>query len=136
LLQGFNAESFSFNTQADPSLYAQQFELMRRMVGLGVDLYAYVTLTAPSRENIRDDVRDFVDRLQTVAENLPLRTVPLEIRVFTPVASRMDDAKRRAMENQQLAIEAWTQELERRFSSADRLRPIVDVQLSGPGRQR
>lgn len=127
--KGFNAESFSFNTQADPALYAQQFELMRRLVGLGIDLYAYVTLTSPSRENIRDDLRDFVDRLQAVAERLPLRTVPLEIRVFTPMVGRMDDKKRLAMENQQLVIEAWTRELESRFSSAERGRSIVDVEL-------
>jgi uncharacterized Fe-S cluster-containing radical SAM superfamily protein len=127
--KGFNEESFSFNTLAEPALYAQQFELMRRLASLGIDLYAYVTLTAPSRDNIREDVCDFVDRLQAVATNLPLRTVPLEIREFTPVVGRMDDLKRQAMENQQPAIEAWSLELERRFSSVDRARPIVDVEL-------
>jgi hypothetical protein len=92
-----------------------------------------VTLTSPSRDNVRDEVRDFVDRLQAVAENLPLRMVPLEIRVFTPVKGRMDDLKKQAVENQRFAIEAWNRELEERFSSADRCRPIVDVQLGGAG---
>jgi hypothetical protein len=102
---------------------------MGRLVALGTDLYAYVTLTSPSRENIRDDLRDFVDRLQAVAENLPLRTVPLEIQLFTPVKGRMDDVKKHALENQKIAIEAWSRELEDRFSTADRVQPIVDVEL-------
>jgi hypothetical protein len=131
--KGFSAESFSFNTQAESALYAQQFDLMRRLMGLGIDLYAYVTLTSPSRENVRDEVRDFVDRLQAVANNLPLRTVPLEIQVFTPVKGRMDDLKKQALENQKFAIEVWTRELEDRFSGADRGRPIVDVELGGVG---
>jgi hypothetical protein len=133
--KGFNPESFSFNTQADPALYDQQFQLMRRLAALDIELYAYVTLTSPSRNNVRDDVCDFVDRLQAVAENMPLRTVPLEIRVFTPVTGRMDDGKRQALQNQYVAIEAWTHELQRRFSNADRELPIVDVELCGPGRQ-
>jgi uncharacterized Fe-S cluster-containing radical SAM superfamily protein len=127
--KGFSAESFSFNTQAESALYAQQFDLMRRLMGLGIDLYAYVTLTSPSREKMRDEMRDFLDRLQSVAINLPLRTVPLEIQVFTPVKGRMDDLKNHALENQKFAIEAWAHELEERFSSADRGRPIVDVEL-------
>ena len=131
--KGFSAESFTFNTQAEGVLYAQQFELMRRLLGLGIDLYGYVTLTSPSRENVRDEVRDFVDRLQTVSKNLPLRTVPLEIQVFTPVKGRVDDLKKHALENQKFAVEAWNRELEERFSSADRGRPIVDVELRGIG---
>ncbi len=127
--KGFSEESFSFNTRAESALYGQQFELMRPLVGLGIDLFAYVTFTSPSRDNVRDEMRDFVDRLQGVAINLPLRTVPLEIQVFTPVKSRMDDLTTAAIENQRIAIEAWTRELEDRFSSADRGRPIVDVEV-------
>lgn len=131
--KGFNAESFSFNTQAEPALYEGQFELMGRLLALGIDLYAYVTLTSPSDENIACDVSDFVDRLQAVDVNLPLRTIPLEIKVFTPVVNRMDDLKHKAIVNQYAAINAWTCELARRFSNADRARNIVDVPM-GPRR--
>jgi uncharacterized Fe-S cluster-containing radical SAM superfamily protein len=127
--KGFDGESFSFNTQADPALFERQIELMARLVGLGIDLYAYATLTSPSRDNARQGVRLFVNRLQEVAENLPLRTVPLEVQVFTPVEGRMDDIRWRAIENQRVAIEAWQDELARRFSEADRGRSIVDVPL-------
>ncbi len=130
--KGFNAESFAFNTLAEPSLFDEQFVLIRRLMCLGIDLYAYVTLTSPFRENIARDVALFMDRLQELDRNLPLRTIPLEIKVFTPVRERMDDVKYRALEYQKVAVEAWRRELEQRFSNVDRSRNIVDVTIGRP----
>ncbi len=132
--KGYDAESFTFNTRADPALYDKQFDLMRRMLGLGIDLYAYVTVTSVSREKVRDKIRGFVDRLQMIDENLPLRTVPLEIKVFTPVRGRMGEDEAKALENQHEVIEGWQAEIEARFTTAAREQPIVDVQLRGQGR--
>lgn len=129
--KGFNAESFAFNTRAEPALFDQQFELMRKLLTLGIDLYAYVTFTIPSRVGIADDMRRFVDRLQMLDENLPLRTVPLQIQEFTPVKERLNHATFEALQNQQIAIEAWLQELERRYSSEERVRNIADISLCG-----
>ena len=39
--KGFDATSFAFNTKADPNLFDRQFELMKRFIELGIDLYAY-----------------------------------------------------------------------------------------------
>lgn len=132
--KGYDAESFSFNTRAEPALFDRQFELMARLIRFGIDTYAYATLTSPNRAGVGDKVRAFVDRLQAVDEQLPLRTIPLEVRVFTPVKGRMDDEKRQAIENQQRAIEAWNEELGRRFSTAERTRSVVDVKLGRSGR--
>lgn len=133
--KGFNAESFAFNTLAEPALFDRQFELMGRLLTVGIDLYGYATITSPSVEGISDDVRRFVDRLQSLDENLPLRTVPLEVEVFTPVLKRLDEVKRLALKNQWLAVEAWQRELESRFSSEDRALNIADVPLRGGGKQ-
>ena len=46
--KGFDEASFSFNTLADESLFQRQFDLFRRFVDIGIDLYAYVTLTSPT----------------------------------------------------------------------------------------
>jgi uncharacterized Fe-S cluster-containing radical SAM superfamily protein len=127
--KGFNAESFAFNTLADPALFDRQFELMGRLLTAGIDLYAYATITSPSAEGIEDDVGRFMDRLQALDENLPLRTVPLEVEVFTPVQRRLDDVKRRALKNQWIAVEAWQKELDCRFSFRERERNIADVPL-------
>jgi uncharacterized Fe-S cluster-containing radical SAM superfamily protein len=127
--KGFNQESFSFNTNAHPELFIQQFELMRRFLTLDIDLYAYVTLTSPEERNIKEDIRIFMDKLQQLDENLPLRTVPLEIQTYTPVKSRISDIHHQALKNQQVAIEAWNLEIENRFTYLQRNRNIADVPL-------
>jgi uncharacterized Fe-S cluster-containing radical SAM superfamily protein len=131
--KGFDEESFSFNTAAEAALFEGQFELIRRFVELGIDLYAYVTLTAPTNVDIRGRVRRFVDKLQSVDAMLPLRTVPLEVRAFTPVQGRMDEARTRALAHQHEAAAAWLEELTARFSDEERNRLICDVPLGGRG---
>jgi len=127
--KGFTSESFAFNTAADGALFHQQFDLFGRLKATGMDLYAYATFTTPTSENLEDDVRRFVDRLQQIAENLPLRTIPLEIAVFSPVVDRVNDSRRIAMEYQWRAITTWQEELEKRFSSELRSRPVNEVEL-------
>ena len=92
LLQGFDAESFAFNTRAEKSWFDRQFELMQRRVCSGMDVFAYATFTAPTSTGISEAMPRFVDRLQAIHESLPLRTVPLEIQKFTPVLTRLNDS--------------------------------------------
>ncbi len=134
--KGFDAESFAFNTAAEPSSFDAQFDLIGRFVGLGIDLYAYVTLTSPTLDDLRGRVRRFVDRLQDVDPALPLRTVPLEVGVFTPVRARLDPEKERAIEHQRAAIKVWLEELASRYPDADRSRPICDIPLGDGGGSR
>ena len=131
--KGFNAESFSFNTSAEPALFERQFDLMAQLLKTGIDLYAYVTLSAPSRVKIEEDMSRFVDRLQKLDENLPLRTIPLEVQVFTPVKARLKEITEEALKNQEFAIEQWQKELENRYSSKDRSRNITAVALGKRG---
>ena len=127
--KGFDAESFSFNTLADGSLFPQQFDLFRRFLELGIDVYAYVTLTAPTSDRIADRIKWFIDKLQRLHPNLPLRTVPLEIRVFTPVHRRIGPEAKKALEIQNTAVEAWNLEIEERYSLTERTSPITEVAL-------
>jgi len=125
--KGITPEAFSFNTMAEPELFYQQFYLFERLLSVPIDLYAYVTLTTPIREGIERHVSDFIDRLQKIDVNLPLRTVPLEIGVFTPVAPRLNDDRMIALANQHEAIRVWNKELEARFPAADRALPVEEV---------
>jgi uncharacterized Fe-S cluster-containing radical SAM superfamily protein len=127
--KGFNAESFAFNTAAAPELFDQQFALFRRYVELGIDLYAYATFTASRDTEMEAEMRKFVDQLQDVSPNLPLRVVPLEVRAFAPVHDRMRPEHHRAIEVQWSAIECWKAELERRFSAELRQQPIYAIPL-------
>ena len=127
--KGFGAESFAFNTTARPEFYDRQFEIFARHVALGVECYAYVTLTAPDDRNIRLEMPKFVDRLQRIAHNLPLRTIPLEIVEWGPVTARLNEEREAAMQVQKQAVEAWREEIARRFTSEETALPIYAVPL-------
>ncbi len=115
--KGYNQVSFAFNTKAEKSRFDEQFALMKRLHKLGIDLYAYATFTTPNIEGLIEDMRGFVDKLQEIHVNLPLRLVPLEIEEFGPVHSRMNEETKKAIKNQYLAVNAWTEELRKRYSS-------------------
>ena len=125
--KGITPEAFTFNTMAEPILFDQQFELFHRLLGLRLDLYAYVTLTTPNGSNIERDVATFLDRLQQIDAQLPLRTIPLKIQIFSPVAGRMNDARHHSLVHQQTAIEAWVRELEHRFTPTEIGSRITDI---------
>ena len=123
--KGFDAESFAFNTAAAPELFGRQFTLFARLLATGMDLYGYATFTAPGSAGLPAKMRAFTDRLQRIAEHLPLRVVPLEILVWGPVAPRMRPEGQASLAVQQDAIAAWDAELARRFTPAERSAPIT-----------
>ena len=127
--KGIDRDSFAYNTNAAKSSFDKQFEFMRRLIASGVDVYAYVTFTTPTLHEIHDRVSRFVDLLQGVNVHLPLRTVPLEVRVFTPVEARLNERHHEALQNQSVVLDAWRQELDERFSSELRAQSIADVPL-------
>jgi len=129
--KGFDNESFAFNTRADTMLFDRQFELMRKLLAIDIDIYAYVTFTSGTSIHIDNRMCKFIDRLQALDNNLPLRTVPLEIQIFSPVIERINPSMEMAIRNQYFAIEAWRKELEKRYTSAERSQNIAKVPLWG-----
>jgi hypothetical protein len=103
--------------------------LFERYLALGIDIYAYATFTATVHSNIAQSMTTFVDRLQQIHSNLPLRTVPLQIRPFSPTQARPDSSHELAIRLQEEAIACWNDELERRFSELDRKRPVYEVSM-------
>lgn len=129
--KGFDGESFAFTTGARSDDYEMQFEIFRRLLQEGLDLYAYVTLTGPTKSGMKEKIRFFVDRLQRIHYLLPLRTVPLKIHQFTPTSSRMSQLHANSLIVQQAAVEHWQDELTRRYSKAERAIPICKLRM-GP----
>jgi len=129
--KGFDDESFSFNTKADPTIFFRQFDLMKRLLTLGIDLYAYATFTTPNKDSIPEKMHRFVSKLQQLDHYLPLRTIPLEIKMYNPLHSRSNDLTNESMKNQQVAIEAWQKELNSIYSTKDRSLPITNIPLGG-----
>ena len=130
--KGYDSRSFAFNTRAAPGDFEKQFEVMQRLLALGLDIYGYVTLTSPHADRIEEGVKSLVDRMQALDTNLPLRVVPLQIRMFAPVGARIaaDDTRERAMEIQEDAITVWNDELRRRFPDDLRAGDIAAVPLA------
>lgn len=129
--KGFNAESFSFNTQADQALFNRQFELFARLLTLDLDLYAYATFTAPTDVGLICDMVNFVDRLQEIHRNLPLRLVPLRIENYGVVQHRVGPRQQVALAIQEDAISAWNEQIEARFREEERRTPMPSVSLWG-----
>jgi hypothetical protein len=127
--KGIDRESFAFDTAADPALYDAQFDLFRGFVAFGLDMYAYTTFTTPNMDRARAVLSDFVDRLRRIHPLLPLRTVPLEVSVFTPVQSRIDSRCEAAMANQYTIASYWQEELPRRYSASELSTNICDVNM-------
>ncbi len=114
--KGFDERSFSYNTQADPKMFATQFRIMRRLVQSGLDVFGYATFTSDSDERVQKLMADFFDRLQSEVHPLfPLRTIPLRIHEFTPTRARMKGTHERSIQIQDIAVAAWSEELAKRF---------------------
>ena len=127
--KGFDEGSFHFNTMAAHSEFAKQFARFRKFVDLGLDVYAYATFTTPDGKDLGKKVTAFVDRLQGIHPLLPLRTVPLEIQMYSPVEARIREEMTIAMTLQHEAIAVWNAQLRSRFSDKERRTPIHDVLL-------
>ena len=128
--KGFDETSFAFNTSAAPELFTRQFELFERLLReTDIDLYAYATFTAPSDQRLPAAITEFVDALQEIDANLPLRLIPLRVEAFSPVHARMKPDHHRALAVQDEAIVAWSTELSTRFLPTAIELPITDVEL-------
>jgi uncharacterized Fe-S cluster-containing radical SAM superfamily protein len=114
--KGIDETSFVHNTGASPEFFHVQFKLWEKLLKTGMDLYSYITLSAPTSTDFASCIRNFLDRIQSVDEMYPLRIVPLRIQVFTPMVSRIKDLHQDLMEGQKIAINVWKEELSKRFS--------------------
>jgi uncharacterized Fe-S cluster-containing radical SAM superfamily protein len=130
-IKGFDARSFAFNTRAAPQDYDRQFDVLRRVLDLGLDVYGYVTLTSPYDDGVPGHVADLMDRLQAIDTNYPLRVIPLRIQMYTPVEQRLarNEAREKSLAVQEEAIATWQVELKKRFSLTQRELQICDVPL-------
>lgn len=125
--KGIDGESFYHNTGAHPDLFDRQFRIWEKLMNLGIDLYSYITLPALPQTNFTNSIQKLMDRIQSVDENYLLRTVPLEIKVFTPSVTRMKDLHSQLLEGQAIAIEVWQDEMRKRYSNDLLDRDITDV---------
>lgn len=126
--KGFDPKSFNFNTRTNNVQFKQQFINLNKHIKLDIDVYAYVTLTAPEVELVEKRINNFIDKLQAIRYYLPLRTIPLEIKKYSPISS-ISEVFKRALENQHFIVKVWTDCLKERYSTKDLRKPITEINL-------
>jgi uncharacterized Fe-S cluster-containing radical SAM superfamily protein len=130
--KGFDSVSFAFNTLAPARQFDRQFEIFKKLLTYGFDMYAYVTLTAPPGHASPVLISKFIDDLQRVHPLLPLRTIPLKIRPFSVTETRLNLMREGALAEQERAIEFWEDELRNRFDSDTISLPYESIPLKLP----
>lgn len=127
--KGFDETSFVFNTGTDAQQYGAQFDVFRDLLRLGFNMYAYATFTTPTTNNLGPLMMRFIDSLQRIHPNLPLRTIPVRIHPFTTTQLRTTELHGAAARNQIEAYAAWETELAKRFSPIGLRKPFDEVHL-------
>ncbi|MGA8706711.1 MAG: hypothetical protein WB646_06940, partial [Steroidobacteraceae bacterium] len=127
-LKGFDQASFAFNTTAPAEHFDRQLALLRRIIATGMDVYCYATFTTPILPTSpADTMRRLADDLQSIDDYLPLRLVPLEVSVFSPVQPRLRSAHTESLQLQYHMVAAWQGVLAERYTATQRARAITDV---------
>ncbi|MCG6190201.1 hypothetical protein [Maribellus maritimus] len=116
--KGFNKDTFSLTTGLSQDYFEDQFQNFEKILELDIDLYAYITLTSPLSTNIEYELPKFMDRIQTLSENMLLRMIPLEIMIFGPVKKYINGKRNELIEGQYKAIKVWKSELTKRYSNS------------------
>ncbi len=127
--KGYDPTSFSFNTRMNPKRFEFQFEIFARLLHEGFDMYGYVTFTARKDRHIQRNMKKFIDKLQAIHENLPLRTIPLLIEEYTPLKNNIMDNYFEALFYQHHVHSVWNYELNQRYSESEIRETITNISL-------
>ena len=125
--KGFDEYSYKFNSGFPVQSYDSQFTRIKRYIDNNFDVFGYVVLTTDNLYNVQKKISVFMDKLQSIKEELPLRTIPLKILEFSPTKCRMGKDKAVALINQYEVLNIWRLELEKRYSKEDLQKNIVSV---------
>lgn len=126
-LKGIDDESFIYNTKTPESGLKKQIERLGKLTRSGFDQYGYITLTTPTLNKTRDNIKILFDLIQeNVHENFPLRIVPLQIFPYKVNAGSFDDG---AVANQFHVLDHWMREIEDRFDATARQMRINHVKV-------
>lgn len=128
--KGFDKYSCNFNTGKSLDFFDEQINRFSKYHNLNIDLYGYVTLTDETYEDIDNRISSFFDALQKIHPYLPLRTIPLKIKMFSPLQGAIYNKYATSISNQSFAIEAWKNQLNKRFTSAELSCNITEINLN------
>lgn len=112
--KGVSKEDLSLLTGAEPKFYDNQFEIAKLFLKWKTDLYIYLPALIYG-SNIEQKVKTFIDRLQELNKNLPLRVEMLVIKKY-PAAIRNMKLKTKECRSmpetdQRLVFDLWYNKL-------------------------
>lgn len=113
-LKGFDAGSFTFNTQSEPSGFERQLDILDGYLGLGLNLYGYITLTSERSSGAVVAIAQLMDRIQERNEGFLERLLPLRVEKYGAMRSRVTPARNKALAIQDEVLAIWLEELARR----------------------
>jgi uncharacterized Fe-S cluster-containing radical SAM superfamily protein len=113
-LKGFDAASFTFNTQSEPDGFGRQLDILDGYLGLGINLYGYITLTSAHLDGAKSAIAQLMDRIQARHESFLRRLLPLRVEKYGPMRSRLTPERTRALAFQDDALAIWLEELAKR----------------------
>lgn len=128
-IKGIDPDSFQFNTGASSMLFQKQINILKETINLGLDVYLYLIFTIANCDYLEEKIKHFFDILQSIHPLLPLRAVPLEIKIFKASPFPPTDNYLRAINNQYVVKTSWENELHRRFSEPEILGNISQNQI-------
>lgn len=122
--KGICKEDFSIITGADPRFYSNQSETAKMLIELGADFYLY--LPALIYENqIEQRIRNFMEGLQQLNKNLPLRTEVLVIKDYPGAKKNMEEKDKHGRpmpkNDQRLFFDVWYNKILPKYYSKDLL---------------
>lgn len=130
--KGFDEESYEYNCMLKKEFYYKSFKTLKKYIEYGFDVYGYITLTTNSIRNIKERIANFMDKVQKeISFYFPLRIIPLKIFQFTPTMGRMikNPDSKKAIDNQNIAIKAWCDEIKKRFTTEEIQQNICEIKI-------
>lgn len=130
--KGFDKESYKYNCTLSEDTFLKSFKTLKKYIDYGFNVYGYITLTTDNIDNIEIKIASFMDKVEReIGHNFLLRIVPLKIFQYTPTKGRMLRNKDSfiAINNQEIAINVWKNELNKRFNKNELEQTICDVKI-------
>jgi uncharacterized Fe-S cluster-containing radical SAM superfamily protein len=122
--KGVNKSDFSILTGAAEKFYETQFEAAKLLVGWGTDVYFYLPALV-YENNVKIKVENFVERLQKIHKNLPLRLEVISI-IDYPAAEETTEKRAKAGRlmpglDQRVVFDLWYRKILPKFYSKEEL---------------
>ena len=114
--KGISPPAYKYNSDLPYDAFELSFEIAKDLISLGIEIYFYVVFVVESLTQIEKDMDIFFNKLRSLHELVPLRTVPLKINVYGTTIEN-NKIREKAIENQYKVLSIWQEKLDKNYSS-------------------